>query len=142
MSGFIEQIPAGVQKGENAGLLTEVENLLSQSNEALLEPAVAPKSPEILKALCAMGMDEPLAKLTDKMLNNLHQPGAGRAGIGGQNRPRFRRDARLQPQRKTVHADRVLSAYDGGIGKRSGRLRPYCGGPAGGGDGAPGALAF
>jgi len=72
--GLIEQIPPGVRKGENAGLQTEVENLLNQPNEALLEPAVRQRFPEILKALCAMGMDEPLAKLTDKMLNNLHSP--------------------------------------------------------------------
>ena len=72
--GLIEEIPPGVQKGENAGLLTEVESLFGQSDEALLEPAVRQRFPEILKALCAMGMDEPLAKLTDKMLNNLHNP--------------------------------------------------------------------
>ena len=70
--GLIEEIPPGVQKGENAGLLTEVESLFGQSDEALLEPAIRQRFPEILKALCAMGMDEPLAKLTDKMLKNLH----------------------------------------------------------------------
>ena len=63
-----------MQKGENAGLLTEVENLLGQPNEALLEPAVRQRFPDILKALCAMGMEELLEKLTDKMLNNLRNP--------------------------------------------------------------------
>jgi HEAT repeat protein len=72
--GLIEEIPPGVQKGENAGLLTEVESLLGQPDEALLEHAVRQRFPEILKSLCAMGMDEPLTRLTDKMLNNLHNP--------------------------------------------------------------------
>jgi HEAT repeat protein len=72
--GLIEQIPAGVEKGENAGLLTEVEGLIAQSDEGLLDPAVRTRLPEILKALCAMALDEPLSKLTDKLLNNLHNP--------------------------------------------------------------------
>jgi len=72
--GLIEQIPAGVQKGENAGFLTEVEGLLSRPSEALLEPAVRQRLPELLKALCAMGLDEPLTKLTDTMLENLRNP--------------------------------------------------------------------
>src|SRR5207302_2583730 len=72
--GLIEQIPQGVQKGENAGLLTEVERLIDQPDEALLEPAVRQRLPEVLKALCAMALDELLAKLTEKMLNNLHNP--------------------------------------------------------------------
>jgi HEAT repeat protein len=70
--GLIEEIPQGVQKGENAGLLTEVESLLGQPDESLLDQAVRKRLPEILKSLCAMGMDDPLTKLTDKMLNNLH----------------------------------------------------------------------
>jgi HEAT repeat protein len=70
--GLLEEIPQGVQKGENAGLLSEVENLINQPNEALLEPAVRQRFPELLKALCAMALDEPIAKLTDKMLDNLH----------------------------------------------------------------------
>jgi HEAT repeat protein len=69
--GLIEQVPAGVQKGENAGLLAEVENLLSRSDEAFLEPAVRQRLPELLKALCAMALDEPIAQLTEKLLNNL-----------------------------------------------------------------------
>jgi len=72
--GLIEQIPPGVQKGENAGLLTEVEALINQPNEALLELAVRQRLPELLKALCAMALDEPIGKLTDKMLDNLHNP--------------------------------------------------------------------
>lgn len=69
--GLIEQIPTGIEKGENAGLLTEVEKLLNQPNETLLDPAVRQRLPEILKALCAMAMQEPLEKLTDKMIQNL-----------------------------------------------------------------------
>ena len=72
--GLLEQIPQGVQKGENAGLLTEVEGLLNKPNEALLEPSVRQRFPELLKALCAMALEEPLAKLTDKMLGNLNNP--------------------------------------------------------------------
>ncbi len=72
--GLLDQIPAGVQKGENAGLLTEVEHLINQPDETLLDPAVRQRFPELLKALCAMALDEPLAKLTDKMLNNLRNP--------------------------------------------------------------------
>jgi HEAT repeat protein len=72
--GLIEQIPEGVKKGENAGLLSEVEGLLNQPNEALLEPAVRQRIPELLKALCAMALDEPIAKLTEKMLANLQNP--------------------------------------------------------------------
>ncbi len=70
--GLLEQIPAGVQKGENAGLLTEVENLINQPNEALLDPVVRQRFPDLLKALCAMALDEHIGKLTDKMLVNLH----------------------------------------------------------------------
>jgi HEAT repeat protein len=72
--GLLEQIPAGVQKGENAGLLTEVESLINQPDEALLEPTVRQRFPELLKALCAMALDEPIAKLTDKMVHNLQNP--------------------------------------------------------------------
>lgn len=72
--GLLDQVPAGVKKGENAGLLTEIEHLLNEPNEALLEPTVRQRIPELLKALCAMGLDEPLAKLTDKMLLNLQNP--------------------------------------------------------------------
>jgi HEAT repeat protein len=72
--GLLEQMPAGVQKGEHAGLLTEVEHLLSQPDEALLELPVRQRFPELLKALCAMGLDEPIGKLTEKMLHNLHNP--------------------------------------------------------------------
>jgi HEAT repeat protein len=72
--GLLDEIPAGVQKGENAGLLTEVEGLLSQPDEALLEPTVRQRLPDVLKALCAMGLDEPLGKLTEKMLHNLQNP--------------------------------------------------------------------
>src|SRR5439155_5490299 len=72
--GLLEQIPAGIQKGENAGLLTEVENLINRPNEDLLEPAVRQRFPELLKALCAMALDEPIAKLTEKMLANLQNP--------------------------------------------------------------------
>jgi len=71
---LIDEVPAGVQKGENAGLLVEVEQLLHQPSESLLEPTVRQRLPELLKALCAMGKDEPLQKLTDKMLDNLHNP--------------------------------------------------------------------
>jgi HEAT repeat protein len=72
--GLIDQMPAGVQKGENAGLLAEVEHLVNEKSEALLEPAVRQRFPELLKAMCAMGLDGPLQKLTDKMLDNLHNP--------------------------------------------------------------------
>ncbi len=70
--GLIEQIPQGVQKGENAGLLTEVESLLNGPDEALLEPVVRKRLPELLKALCGMALDEPLGKLTEKLLANLN----------------------------------------------------------------------
>jgi HEAT repeat protein len=72
--GLIEQIPAGVQKGENASLLAEVEDLIGRPDEALLELPVRQRFPELLKALCAMAMEEPLTKLTAKVLNNLHNP--------------------------------------------------------------------
>lgn len=69
--GLIEQVPQGVQKGENAGLLAEAENLIAQPNEALLEPTTRQRLPELLKALCGMALDEPIGKLTDKLLANL-----------------------------------------------------------------------
>ena len=72
--GLIEQIPDGVKKGENSGLLAEVEQLLSQPNEVLLEAHVRQRFPELLKALCAMGFEELLQKLTDKVLANLRNP--------------------------------------------------------------------
>src|SRR4029077_5407483 len=52
----------------------EVEGLISQPNEALLEPAVRQRLPEVLKALCGMALDEPIGKLTDKMVANLQNP--------------------------------------------------------------------
>lgn len=72
--GLLDEIPAGVQKGENSSLLVEVEQLLSQKSEGLLEPSVRQRFPELLKAMCAMALDEPLQKLTDKVLENLHNP--------------------------------------------------------------------
>lgn len=70
--GLLEQVPPGVQKGENAGLLAEVENLLGRPDEALLEPATRARLPELLKALCGMALDEPIEKLTEKLINNLN----------------------------------------------------------------------
>jgi len=72
--GLLEEIPAGVQKGENSSLLAETEQLLSLPSEGLLEPSVRKRFPELLKALCAMALDEPLQKLTDKVLQNLQNP--------------------------------------------------------------------
>ena len=72
--GLLDEMPAGVQKTENSSLLVEVEQLLNQKSEALLEPTVRQRFPELLKALCAMALDEPLQKLTDKMLECLHNP--------------------------------------------------------------------
>lgn len=72
--GLIDQMPSGVQKGENAGLLAEVEHLLNEKSEALLEPAARKRFPELLKAMCAMALEEPLQKLTDKILDNLRNP--------------------------------------------------------------------
>ncbi len=72
--GLLDEIPAGVQKGENSSLLVEVERLIAQRNEALLDPAVRQRFPDLLKALCAMGLDEPIARLTEKMLENLQNP--------------------------------------------------------------------
>jgi HEAT repeat protein len=69
--GLLEEIPPGVQKGENSSLLAETEHLMGLPSEGLLEPAVRQRFPELLKALCAMALDEPLQKLTDKVLTNL-----------------------------------------------------------------------
>jgi len=71
---LIDQIPSGVQKSENSGLLAEVEGLLAQPAGALLEQPVRQRFPELLKALCGMKLDDYLGKLTDKMLENLHNP--------------------------------------------------------------------
>jgi HEAT repeat protein len=72
--GLLEEMPAGVEKGEQTSLVKETEKLLSQPSEALLEPAVRQRFPDLLKALCAMAMDEPLQKLTDHVLENLQNP--------------------------------------------------------------------
>lgn len=74
--GLIEQVPQGVQKGENSGLLAEIEELLNQPSQALLEPAVRQRLPDLLKAMCAMALDDRLLKLTEKMLENLNNPAA------------------------------------------------------------------
>lgn len=71
---LIEQIPQGVQKTENSGLLAEVEHLLAKPADMLLEQPVRQRMPDLLKSLCAMKLDDHLAKLTDKMLENLHNP--------------------------------------------------------------------
>jgi HEAT repeat protein len=69
--GLLEQIPQGVQKGENSSLLAQVEQLLSQPSSTLLDPPVRQKFPEMLKALCAMGKEDLLQQLTDKVMENL-----------------------------------------------------------------------
>lgn len=74
--GLLEQVPTGVKKGENSGLLAEVEHLLSQPSEALLELPVRQRFPELLKAMCAMALDDRLFSLTEKMLENFHNPAA------------------------------------------------------------------
>lgn len=71
---LIDEIPEGVQRSENAGLLVEVEGLLNQPAEKLLEPELRKRLPDLLKGLCAMGKDETLQRLTDKMLDNLQNP--------------------------------------------------------------------
>ena len=72
--GLIEDVPSGVQKGENSSLMAQVEQLLEQPSASLLDPPVRQKFPEILKALCAMGKDEPLQKLSDKVMENVTNP--------------------------------------------------------------------
>jgi hypothetical protein len=67
-------MPAGAEKGEQTSLLKEVEQLLSLPSAALLEPAVRQRIPELLKALCAMALEERLQRLTDKVLENLANP--------------------------------------------------------------------
>jgi HEAT repeat protein len=69
--GLIEDIPAGVQKGENSSLMAQVEQLLSMPSASLLDPPVRQKFPDLLKALCAMGKDEPLQQITDKVMENM-----------------------------------------------------------------------
>ncbi len=69
--GLLEEIPQGVQKGERSSLNAQVEQLLSMPSASLLDPPVRQNFPELLKALCGMGMDEALQKLTDKMMENL-----------------------------------------------------------------------
>jgi HEAT repeat protein len=72
--GVLEEIPPGVQKGERSSLMAQVEQLLDSPSAQLLDPPVRQRFPELLKALCAMGMDEPLQKLTDKVMENLRNP--------------------------------------------------------------------
>ena len=72
--GLIEDVPAGVSKGEHSSLRAQVESYLSQSSASLLEPSVRQKFPELLKALCAMGLDDLLEKLNDKIMENLKNP--------------------------------------------------------------------
>ncbi len=72
--GLIEDVPAGVQKGENSSLMAQVEQLLSMPSASLLDPPVRQKFPDLLKALCAMGKDEPLQQITDKVIENLSNP--------------------------------------------------------------------
>lgn len=72
--GLLEEMPAGVQKGENSSLLVQVEQLLNMPHAALLDPQIRQKFPEILKALCAMGKDDILQQLTDKIMLNLKDP--------------------------------------------------------------------
>jgi HEAT repeat protein len=69
--GLLEQIPPGVQKGENSSLLAQVEQLLSQSSNTLIDPQVRQKFPDMIKALCAMGKEDLLQQLTDKVMENL-----------------------------------------------------------------------
>ena len=71
---LIEQVPVGVQKGENSGLMAEIESLLSRPSESLTEQSVRQRLPDLLKALCAMKLDDHVIRLTDKMLENLHNP--------------------------------------------------------------------
>src|SRR5262249_13223013 len=40
----------------------------------LLDPPIRQKFPELLKAPCAMGKDDPLQQLTDKVMENLTDP--------------------------------------------------------------------
>jgi HEAT repeat protein len=72
--GLLEEIPAGVQKGENSSVLAQVEHLLSMPAQALLEPAVRQKFPEVLKGLCAMGKDDLIQQLSEKIMENLGNP--------------------------------------------------------------------
>src|SRR5262249_37495870 len=72
--GLLEQIPPGVQKGENSSLMAQIEQLLTQPSSTLLEPAERQKFPEWIKALCAMGKDELLQRLCDKVMENLTNP--------------------------------------------------------------------
>ena len=72
--GLLDEVPPGIQKGENSSLLAQVEQLLDQPSASLLDPPVRQKFPEILKALCAMGKDEPLQQLSDKVMDNLKNP--------------------------------------------------------------------
>jgi HEAT repeat protein len=72
--GLLEEIPEGVQKGENSSLMAQVEQLLNLPSASLLDPPVRQKFPELLKALCAMGKDEPLQQLSEKILENLKNP--------------------------------------------------------------------
>ncbi|OGR89473.1 MAG: hypothetical protein A2992_00055 [Elusimicrobia bacterium RIFCSPLOWO2_01_FULL_59_12] len=72
--GLLEEIPPGVQKGEGSSLMAQVEHLLSLPSATLLDPPVRQKFPELLKALCAMGKDEPIQLLTDKIMENLKNP--------------------------------------------------------------------
>lgn len=72
--GLLDEMPAGVEKGQYSSLLAQVEQWLNQTSVSLLDPPVRQKFPDVLKALCAMSLDEFLQKLTEKVLENLQNP--------------------------------------------------------------------
>ena len=87
--------------------------------------------PELLKALCAMALEEPLQKLTDKMLENLHNPAAVVRYNRRQDLVRFFEEAFAANRKENPFTQTVgAPAYAGGIRrarpKSMGKSFPDC----------------
>lgn len=72
--GLLDQIPVELQQSAGPSVLKQAEELLSKPSAELLNPSARQVLPDLLKALCGMGKDEVLTRLSDKMLENLSSP--------------------------------------------------------------------